>query len=402
MYSVSYSRKKKAKKYGGGWTKTFYLHWRVNGRKFQRATGCKIESVAKQLATKLERELALYGHGLDDPYAKHRTRPLIEHLDDFINYLRNKGNDPDRAYVRDTKQEVMAIITDCQFTCIDDVSFAKVKDWLAAFRRKSNNRAETNSARTCNKYLTALQGFMNFLVNDNRLLRNPIKQIKKEPEDGDRRRVRRTLTAVEFEKLIQATADGPEVQGRSGPDRAMLYLLAVDSGLRRGRELASLTPSSFDFTAEPPTVTVHPRHDKSRRAKPPVPLDRVGPALQVWIASKGFGPNDLLFPMGSERTADMLKVDLAAAGIPYQDAAGRFFDFHSSRSQGATVRIEAGWSLPAVQAWARHSTPTLTSNLYCRPTAEQHAARVAKLPPLPEVRGVAIVATPVATRRGPS
>jgi len=30
-----------------------------------------------------------------------------------------------------------------------------------------------------------------------------------------------------------------------------------------------------------------------------------------------------------DRGADMLKLDLAAAGIPYRDSSGRVFDFHS-------------------------------------------------------------------------
>jgi hypothetical protein len=32
-----------------------------------------------------------------------------------------------------------------------------------------------------------------------------------------------------------------------------------------------------------------------------------------------------------DRTAGMLRVDLAAAGIPYKDARGRVFDFHAQR-----------------------------------------------------------------------
>ena len=40
----------------------------------------------------------------------------------------------------------------------------------------------------------------------------------------------------------------------------------------------------------------------------------------------------------------MLRVDLEAAGIPYRDAAGLVFDFHSLRCETATLADAAGVS----------------------------------------------------------
>jgi hypothetical protein len=56
----------------------------------------------------------------------------------------------------------------------------------------------------------------------------------------------------------------------------------------------------------------------------------------------------------------MLRNDLRAADIPYQDAPGRFFDFHSLRGQFISG-LAAGDVHPKVaQVLARHSTVTLT------------------------------------------
>ena len=37
------------------------------------------------------------------------------------------------------------------------------------------------------------------------------------------------------------------------------------------------------------------------------------------------------------RGAEMLRVDLEAAGIPYRDASGLVFDFHALRCETATL-----------------------------------------------------------------
>jgi integrase len=47
----------------------------------------------------------------------------------------------------------------------------------------------------------------------------------------------------------------------TGPDRAMLYRVAVGTGFR-ANELRSLTPESFDLDANPPKVTVEAAYSK--------------------------------------------------------------------------------------------------------------------------------------------
>ena len=58
--------------------------------------------------------------------------------------------------------------------------------------------------------------------------------------------------------------------------------------------------------------------------------------------------------------------DLAAAGIPYVDASGLFFDFHALRCETATLADAAGVSPRVVQKLMRHSTLELTGR-YTRP-----------------------------------
>ena len=77
----------------------------------------------------------------------------------------------------------------------------------------------------------------------------------------------------------------------------------------------------------------------------------------------------------------MLRVDLAAAGIPYRDAAGLVFDFHSLRCETATLADQAGVSPRVVQKMMRHSTLELTGR-YTRPRAVDIEAAAGMLPSL--------------------
>ena len=47
--------------------------------------------------------------------------------------------------------------------------------------------------------------------------------------------MRRALSVAEFERLMEATRDGPERFHFTGETRMMLYLTAAYVGLRRGR-----------------------------------------------------------------------------------------------------------------------------------------------------------------------
>jgi Phage integrase family len=76
-------------------------------------------------------------------------------------------------------------------------------------------------------------------------------------------------------------------------------------------------------------------------------------------------------------------VDLKAAGIPYRDAGGLVFDFHSLRCELATLADAAGVSPRVVQKMMRHSKLEMTGR-YTRPRAvdlENAALMVPSLKP---------------------
>jgi site-specific recombinase XerC len=70
---------------------------------------------------------------------------------------------------------------------------------------------------------------------------------------------------------------------------------------------------------------------------------------------------------------------LARAGIPYRDGTGRVFDFHALRCYYAVELLLSGVPLVAVQKLMRHSTPTLTANIYAQLGIGDLAAEVGKM-----------------------
>ena len=60
----------------------------------------------------------------------------------------------------------------------------------------------------------------------------------------------------------------------------------------------------------------------------------------------------------------MVRADLAVAGIPFRDSAGRVVDFHALRHTYITNVVRSGASVKVCQELARHSDPKLTLGIY--------------------------------------
>jgi integrase len=169
----------------------------------------------------------------------------------------------------------------------------------------------------------------------------------------------------------------------TGADRFHLYLTACATGFRAG-ELASLTPASFDLGALPARVTLPARKGKNRRLAVQPLTPEVAEALRDYLAGR---PADLPIWPGcwSDRAADMLRTDLATAGIPFRvegPDGPLFADFHALRHTYITRLEQSGVTIKQAQALARHSDPRLTIGRYSHATLAELGAALGKLPPL--------------------
>jgi len=337
------------------------------GRKVEALVACRLcgerpdgdlrkwlEGLSPKMTAKLVR------WGLLDGTRAASSKGLMEHATDYRAALLAKGDTAQHAaksfsMVKRTGEE-------CRFRSWSDVSASRLQAFLADMRAKGR------SIRTSNAYLTAFKGFARWCVRDGRLGESPVAHLQKLNEKTDARRQRRALTAEECRRLL-AVAD---------PGRALLYRLALETGLR-ANELRTLTVSSFDLSGAPPTVTVSAKDSKHRREDVlPLRLDTAALLRQRLSLTLPAAP---AFDV-PRRTAETMQQDLKRAGIPYVDESGKVADFHSLRHTFITSLANAGIHPSVAQALARHSTITLTMDRYTHSPMETRTTALEALPDL--------------------
>src|SRR5690606_6601890 len=144
--------------------------------------------------------------------------------------------------------------------------------------------------------LRAIKQFSGWLARTRRVATDPLSELKMLNADTDRRHLRRPLAPEELTRLVNAAQQGAPVEGISGSDRAMMYLLAAWTGYRKG-EIGSLTASSFDLAGDPPTVVVEAQYSKRRRRDVQVLHPDLAGKISEWLATKKLPENGLLFPV---------------------------------------------------------------------------------------------------------
>jgi integrase len=313
--------------------------------------------------------------GLIDQIAHLLEQPVQTHLDEYEQHLQARGRAA--KHVSETIRHVRNALNESGCVVLGDLQRAEEPfDKYLAARRKVGV-----SYRTINADLTAIRSFCRWLIQKKRLTIDPTMDFEKLNVGLDRRMERRPLTDAEATQLLKTTLESNRVfSGLSGLDRAMLYMLAQRSGLRRG-ELASLVPRSFKLNADPPTVRVEAASSKHRKEDVlPLPVE-VAKEFAVYL--KGKHRSRAVWPGNWWRkSAEMFRVDLAAAGIAIIDADGRVLDFHGQRATFITGLARAGVSPTKAQKLARHSDVNLTMRTYTHLDVEDLASAVESLPSL--------------------
>jgi len=317
--------------------------------------------------------------GLIDELKAKSTKPLAEHLEDFEKSLLAKGGTAKNA--KQAKSRVKRVFDECKFTFWNDIQASKAQHTISGLRKVVKTKKGLKdlgeiSAQTYNFYLKAVKQFCKWMVLDGRTSKSPVEHLQTINVRADRRHDRRSLEPDEIRRLLEATQAAGKRFGMTGHQRALLYRLAVETGLRRN-ELKSLMVSSFDFKRC--MVTVDAAYTKnSKTATLPLRLDT---AEQLKDFVRGKMPNVQVFIV-PDKTAKMIQADLADAKIPYVDDAGRFADFHSLRHSTGSLLAASGAHPKVVQSIMRHSDINLTMSRYTHIFSGQESEAVAGLPDL--------------------
>jgi len=232
------------------------------------------------------------------------------------------------------------------------------------------------SLQTANHHRTAIKSFTKWLHDTHRVREVILRGACGYNVREDVRHDRRTVSIDELRQLIDAAQRGPVRCGMSGQARALAYRLAASTGLRYA-EIASIKPESFDWSA--PSVCVAAGYTKNGQVATQTIPDDLTRDLAAYVAT--IEPGKPVFPLAKDKGSRMIRYDLKAVGIPYRDASGRVFDFHSLRCETATLLDAAGVTPRVVQRIMRHSSLELTGR-YTRPRAVDIEAAASMLPSL--------------------
>jgi integrase len=359
-------------------------------------------SMLDKIVKQVEREKA----GLVDPTDAQRKRPLAEHIREYEAYLANKGVTEKQK--KETISKLKKMQTAQRWKFIADVNAGSALEYLGQLRRVGR------SVQTYKHYLKAAKSFTRWLVRERRTPFDPLAHVSRLNVRTDRRHDRRPLSTEEFARLLEAARTGKSIEGISGPDRAMMYVLSGWTGFRKG-EIGSLTLRSLDLDGEPPTATVAACYSKHRRQDTQILHPELVRQLRDWLATKpGLRPDEPLFPVsgrvpgGVDRKTDkMMRGDMAAARakwiedgkteaekkrrrntdfLAYKNHAGLFADFHSFRHLFITSLERAGIKPRMAQTLARHSDIRLTLGVYTHVELHDQSAAIESLPAPPEAK----------------
>jgi integrase len=304
---------------------------------------------------------------LVDPFEDQKARTLVQHLEDYHDHLVAKDNSP--PYCKKALLNLTLMFDACSFRVWDDLNAAAVSRRLGVLKDKNT------SPRRRNELLKAMQTFCTWMVNCGRAASSPLSVLATVNEEKDRRVQRRALERDDIAHLLKTVRGAAPRCRLTGIDRAMLYVMAMETGFRV-KEIRSLTPESFDLNDFAPCITVEAAHSKrGRRDEQPIRKE-LAADLAVFLEARPASEPVFVLP---DNCARMLRLDLELAGLPYKDDAGRVFDFHALRGQFITGLVRSGASPKQAQILARHSTITLTMDRYTHISVREASAALERV-----------------------
>jgi len=343
----------------------------------------------------LSRKSKLQEWGLLDATQVAAGKSLEQQLIDWKTHLRKK--ECDTEHIGQSLSRVRKAWKGCGFRGFTDITADLFEEWIL-------DQHKHLSSTTINHYIRSNKAFLNWACKTaDRISANPLGSVKYLREEVQNQR--RVLTVDEMSYLFWHTKDSSTCFGMTGEERAYLYLLTYETGLR-WKEDRSLTISSFDFTGT--TVTVRSSRTKNKK-KAVLPLQsETCKGLQALLENKE--RDERAFPLpGGKKGAKMIRKDLAAARktwlaerekpsqeepdfLKYETDEGTA-DFHALRHGFITNLVLSGLQPAQVQKLARHASIETTMKYYTHIGVNDDKRAISLVP--------AVLHSPAESEKGP-
>ncbi len=273
-------------------------------------------------------------------------------------------------------------------TELNSLGITKVGDITAkAINEVALEMINHQSHNTTNKCIKYLKSMLNWGVESEIILSNPIAKIKLLP--NKRVKLRRALTADEAKALIK----------EAPPSYSLIWRFFLSTGLRRN-ELTTLTWNNIDLEAK----TVRVVKSKTEAGKRTIPLSpelvkellktKNKKGLVFKTQNDGIRTNNLI----RELRRHMKRVLLTSQGIPCGTKMSRTtiknnkeaineieldlqkIDIHALRYTFCTHLIGTGVDIKTVQSLMGHSSPEVTLRVYAQYCHGNAESAIDKLP----------------------
>jgi integrase len=359
-------------------TSHWYIQYIDENGKQRKVRGFLDKKATEQKCAEMERNIEYIKSGLRPREYEHLQRPLKEHLLDYQADMRARGITERQAV--EVHKRVTCILDACGFKVWADIDQLRTERYLAE-RRKDTETKRGNAPQTTNLYLEALKAFCNWLVRNGRAPSNPVAFLRKQNVRVDIRHKRRALSNDESKSLINFTMNDASRMGMPGPERALLYQTALQTGFRAS-ELRTLTVGACLLNETVPVLVIKAAYSKHREEdRQPIPSELVE-ALRAHIA--WHQKDELVFAhMPAIRNlSQMLRGDLKRVGIAHKDESGRYVDFHALRHTFITNLTLQNIPPKIAMDLARHKSINLTMEYYSHTMVKDKADALDVLPKL--------------------
>ena len=330
-------------------------------------------------------------------------KPINDHIDEWRDALLAGGTG--KKHADQNHHRVTRIFTEAGFRSLADITADKVTLTIGQLqttvhkKNKKSGKVELTETGVSSSFLKlhhlrAVKQFTKWTFINGRLTDDPLKHLTVKNVRVENQR--RALSVDELTYLLAFVEASEPIWNVPGPERALVYELAVNTGLRRD-EIKSLKRTSFDF--ERLSVRVDAIDTKNKKAA----LLPVKTSLMDKIKRhlSGKMPTAKAFNI-PDASAKMICKDMIAARKKWIDAVkeddpeehqrrndsdflkvvthqGKI-DFHSLRHTFGTLLAESGVHPKVAMDLMRHSDINLTMALYTHSNQEQAIAAIDAIP----------------------
>ena len=272
-----------------------------------------------------------------------------------------------KKYIGECLSKIEKCFTWNEYVLPKDITIDGIRSYLAYLKGRGK------TVRTYNSYLQAIKSFCKWLIKKKQLFieLDLLSKIKSKPNEKIKRRV---MTEDEIEHLIESIKG--DYNKLSPEERKIIYLLALDAGLRWG-EISKLEVGDIKLKSQ--TIVIRAEIEKARRGAVLPLSDAILSYLIPYLTDIPRLPILRLFDnMPSEKGARMLRHDLENAEIEYKTYDGQI-DFHSLRHTYGTRLALSGVQPQIHKELMRHSSIDITMNYYVHFKLENLKEGISKL-----------------------